>query len=179
MALDTSQLSQASAIATVGQILRATQTVSGSVPLHLKNHNPKQPSDRLRNLIVVDDLLAGDFLSPQAPAIVLPAKQGYTTQLSDRHTPPGFPNPGQTESTLLQLFIRGNPFRGSAGLTQASQGLLNRLIRAKDLQAVIIYGSPYVLKQFLPMLPTEIPCIFTYGQMPLAQAFALEKLFDS
>lgn len=179
MALDTSQLSQASATATVGQILRATQIVSGSVPLHLKNHNPKQPSHRLRNLIVVDDLLAGDFLSPQAPAIVLPAKQGYITQLSDCHTSPAEPNPGQTQSTLLQLFIRGNPFRGSAGLTQASQDLLNRLIRAKDLQAVIIYGSPYVLKQFLPMLPPGIPCIFTYGQMPLAQAFALEKLFDS
>ncbi|MBV8884651.1 MAG: beta-glucosidase [Chroococcidiopsidaceae cyanobacterium CP_BM_RX_35] len=176
----TSQLSQASATATVAQILQTTQIVRGSVPLPTEtNNNLQQQSSCLRNLIVVDDLLASDFLNLHSPAIVLPAKRGYTTQLSDRHTPPDEPNPGQTKSTLLQLFIRGNPFRGSAGLTQTSQELLSQLLQAKDLQALVVYGTPYVLEQFLPVLPPELPCIFTYGQMPAAQASALEKLFGS
>ncbi|MBV9390088.1 MAG: beta-glucosidase [Chroococcidiopsidaceae cyanobacterium CP_BM_ER_R8_30] len=175
----TSQLSPPSTTAKVAQILQTTQIVRGSVPLSTAtNDKLKRQSGRSRNLIVVDNLLATDFLDPHSPAIVLPAKQGYITQLSDCHTPPAEPNPGLAQSTLLQLFIRGNPFRGSAGLTHGSQNLLNRLLRANDLQAVIIYGSPYVLEQFLPVLPPELPCIFTYGQMPLAQTCALRKLFD-
>jgi len=175
--LITSRLSQPTATATVAEILRATQLVYGSVPL------PSEQPDNaigvfspLRNLILVDNLLACDFLSPQTPAIALPAQQGYTTQLSDCHTLPYDPNPAKTYSTLLQLFIRGNPFRGSADLTQVSGDLLKRLLLSKDLQALIIYGSPYVLEH-LPILPPEMPCIFSYGQMPAAQAIALDILF--
>ena len=179
MAADTglvaSRLSQPTATATVAQILRATQLVQGVLPLEPPDNAIKVPS--LRNLIVVDNLLTCDFLSLQAPAIALPTQQGYTTQLSDCHTLPDDPNPAKTYSTLLQLFIRGNPFRGSAGLTQVSSDLLKKLLLSRDLQALIIYGSPYVLEQFLPVLPPEMPCIFSYGQMPAAQTIALGSLF--
>ena len=39
---------------------------------------------------------------------------------------------------------------------------------------MIVYGSPYVLQQL--SLPNDIPWVFTYGQMPMAQALALETL---
>jgi beta-glucosidase len=43
---------------------------------------------------------------------------------------------------------------------------------------LLIYGSPYLLEQFLPKLPKALPYVFTYGQMPAAQAIALDALFD-
>ena len=170
----TSRLAQPDARATVANILRH-QRVYGSVPLRLeKSYCDSRP---LCNLIVVDNLLTCDFLSQHTPAIALPTKLGYTTQFSDCHTPPFDPTLSNTYLTLLQLFIRGNPFRGSAGVTQTAQDWLKRLLQSENLQALIIYGSPYVLEQFLPMLPPELPCIFSYGQMPDAQAIALETLF--
>jgi len=67
--------------------------VHGSVPLRSTKPDdiefrvsPK--SSPLRNLILVDNLLACDFLDQQSPAIALPTQLGYTTQLSDCHTLP-------------------------------------------------------------------------------------------
>ncbi|MEM9977589.1 MAG: hypothetical protein AAF808_08145 [Cyanobacteria bacterium P01_D01_bin.2] len=38
----------------------------------------------------------------------------------------------------------------------------------------MVYGSPYALEQLA--LPAAMPWVFTYGQMPMAQALALESL---
>jgi beta-glucosidase len=78
---------------------------------------------------------------------------------------------------ILQIFIRGNPFRGSAGLTTQNKETYLKLIQNQSLQAVIIYGSPYVAQWFKSELPRDIPFIFSYGQNDLAQAMACEKLF--
>lgn len=130
-----------------------------------------------RNLIVVDSWLDCDFLHRQAPAIVLSQKRGYQLQLVDRHTPsPDWDS--NAMPTLLQLFIRGNPFRGSAGANQMAQSWFQRLLEVGKLQALVIYGSPYILEQFRPQLPADLPWVFTYGQMPTAQAIALDALFQ-
>lgn len=163
-------LAQADAINTVEQILQETELVYGSVPLQLAASATKST---FCNLIVVDDLLACNFLGQHTPAITLPTQLGYTTKLIDLHTLTGA-TPEQP--TLLQLFIRGNPFRGSAGMTQVAQNWFKKLLQSGNLQALVVYGSPYVLDQFLP-LPPEIPCVFAYGQMPSAQGIALDKLF--
>jgi len=169
-----SRLAQPSALSTAADILRQTQLVHGPVPLRAEKPDESNP---LRNLIVVDNLLARDFLGQHTPAITFPTQMGYTTVLSDCHTPPYDPTLAETCPTLLQLFIRGNPFRGSAGLTQGAQDWFQRLSQSGNLQALIIYGSPYVLEQFLPVLPPDIPCVFSYGQMPAAQKIALLTLF--
>jgi len=82
--------------------------VHGSVPLRSTKPDdiefrvsPK--SSPLRNLILVDNLLACDFLDQQSPAIALPTQLGYTTQLSDCHTLPSHPTAAETLPTLLQL----------------------------------------------------------------------------
>jgi len=162
-------LAQPAAFATVDKILQASQVVHGAVAL-----SPDKPSPR-RNLIVVDELLGCDFLHRKAPAIALPAMHGYTARLCDRHTPVVF-DADDDCPTLLQLFIRGNPFRGSAGITQVGQVWVKTLLASGNLQALAVYGSPYVLEHLLPMLPS-IPCVFSYGQMPAAQTVSISTIF--
>ena len=166
----TQQLAQPQAFTVVKQILSASQVVRGVVPLQLASPKPSS----LRNLIVVDDLLKSDFLNQHAPAIAVPTLLGYTTILCDFHTPIASTS-DTNQPTLLQLFIRGNPFRGSAGLTQVGQALIKKLLTSGNLQALVIYGSPYVLDQLLP-IPPAVPCVFSFGQMPAAQEIAMSTL---
>ncbi|MBD2034572.1 beta-glucosidase [Leptolyngbya sp. FACHB-321] len=170
-----SLLAQPQAQATVTNILQDSMRVH--CPADSRLDRPRWSHDR-RNLIVVDDALACKVLGQQAPAIALPESLGYERQVIDRHTP-AIALDADTkiwQPTLLQLFIRGNPFRGSAGLTQTATDWFHFLVESEQLLALVIYGSPYVLDQFLPKLAPEIPYVFTYGQMPQAQAIALELL---
>lgn len=175
--LDLTQLAQPAALNTVANILLDSQQIGGTLPLRLKPHDGV---GKLRNLIVVDDVLAADFLGRNTPAVTLPRQLGYELQFVDRNTPRQEEETRHHASkpTLLQVFIRGNPFRGSAGLTPAATEWFKRLLKTGDLQAMVIYGSPYVLQQFLPNLPFNTPFVFSYGQMPQAQAIALDVLFS-
>lgn len=130
----------------------------------------------LRNLILVDDALNCAFLNRQAPAITLPAELGYTLQVVDSYTPEIDWQKSGRASTLLQLFIRGNPFRSSAQLTHLAERWLQFLLQTEQLQAVLVYGSPYVMQQLCPQLPADVPFVFSYGQMPAAQAVAFQAL---
>ena len=132
-----------------------------------------------RNVIIVDELIDCDVLNRRAPAITIPQQHGYKTlYLIDNHCP-AQPDSFATnpEPTLLQLFIRGNPFRGSAGLSQMAQDWVDMLLKSGQLKGLMIYGSPYSLETFLPLLPPEIPYGFSYGQMPMAQAISLNARF--
>ena len=172
------QLAQPIALDTAARILQDSQQAGGSLPLLLDPTD--HPTRQLHNLIVVDDALACDFLGRNAPAVTVPRQLGYQLQLVDRHTPKTPENAAHslaTRLTLLQLFIRGNPFRGSAGLSPVAEAWFKKLLINNSLQALIIYGSPYVLEQFLPDLPAGTPYVFSYGQMPQAQAIALDVLF--
>ena len=175
--IDLSLLANPEARATAGDILRDSLKFGGSLPLVAKKPSENQ---FLRNLIVVDDVLGCEFLGKHTPAIVLPEQFGYELQLIDDRTGAIAHNAAGAENfspTLLQIFIRGNCFRGSAGLTEAAQNWFKKLLRTGELQAVVIYGSPYVLEQFLPHLPPTIPYVFCFGQMPVAQSLVLELLF--
>jgi beta-glucosidase len=178
-------LARPEAFAVVDSILQASQVLHGVVPLSPDKSTPGQnliaaplspdKSTPGQNLIVVDELLGCDFLHRKAPAIALPAMHGYTTRLCDLHTPVVF-DADDGCPTLLQLFIRGNPFRGSAGITQIGEAWVKKLLAAGNLQALAVYGSPYILKQLLPMLPS-VPYVFSYGQMPSAQGVSMSALF--
>jgi len=169
-------LAQPTAMQTVTQILRDSQQVGGSLPLRSK---PLANSSQGRNLIIVDDILTCDVLGRNAPAVTIPQQFGYQLQWVDRHTP-GISREENDRliPTLLQLFIRGNPFRNTAGLTAVAMNWLQQLLKNQILEALVIYGSPYILEQFLPHLPAQTPYVYSYGQMPEAQAIALKVLFD-
>ncbi|MEG4459038.1 glycoside hydrolase family 3 N-terminal domain-containing protein [Microcoleus sp. N9_A1] len=174
--IDLSLLANPEARATAADILRDSLKFGGNLPLQVA----KPPENQLlRNLIVVDDVLGCEFLGNHTPAIALPEQFGYELQLIDDRTGAIADNTGAEHfsPTLLQIFIRGNCFRGSAGLTEAAQDWFKKLLKTGELQAVLIYGSPYVLEQFLPHLPPSIPYVFCYGQMPAAQSLVLEVLF--
>jgi beta-glucosidase len=169
-------LAQPTAFTAVSEMLQQSQRTGGALPL-----SPEPiPARRQRNLIIVDDVLSCDVLGRHAPAVTFPRQFGYTLQLIDRYTPPiDDDSVRESESlpTLLQLFIRGNPFRGSAGLSAFAENWFKKLLKTGNLQALILYGSPYSLEQFLPKLPNNVPYVYSYGQMHQAQAIALETLF--
>jgi beta-glucosidase len=152
--------------ATVADIIRDSLQSGGNLPLI---------PQKGRNLVVVDDLLNCDFLDRQTPAITIPQTLGYELQLVDQRML-GYIS-DQDQPVLLQVFIRGNPFRGQAGLTAIAQETFTHLIETKTLQGLILYGSPYILDWFKQQLPQDFPWIFSYGQMPIAQAIACQSLF--
>lgn len=159
-------LAQLDCFATVEAILKETTITGGGLPLEL--------SQSINNIIIVDDLLNCDFLDRQTPAVTMPEACGCQTKLFDQR------NLGLVKENaspcLLQLFIRGNPFRGTAGLNAQAQQVYSYLFGNNLVQGLIIYGSPYVLDWFRPFFSSDFPWVFSYGQMPQAQRIACEYL---
>ncbi|MFN5192822.1 MAG: glycosyl hydrolase family 3, partial [Cyanobacteriota bacterium] len=77
---------------------------------------------------------------------------------------------------LLQLFIRGNPFRGSAGAQEPWQAAVLQLLAADRLAGLAVYGSPYLWDSLRPLLPDGLAAGWSPGQMPLAQRELLTAL---
>ena len=127
------------------------------------------------NLILVDNLLQADFLDINTSALTIPQSWGYRPQWIDSQTPV-IKEISNLQPTLLQLFIQAVPFQSTSGLVRLAQRWLGALLEAKQLQALVLYGSPYVWEQLVPLLPAEIPAVFSYAQIPMAQSIALEKL---
>ena len=163
-------LANPNAIATVDEILRESMRSGGSLPIKPLNE------EKGRNLIVVDDLLNCDFLDRHTQAVTIPKQLGYDIQLLDQNSLAVVA--GDTRKTLLQVFIRANPFRGAAGLTPKTRQFYRELLASGLVEGLIIYGSPYVLEWFCSQIPSELPWVFSYGQIDRAQAIALEVLFD-
>jgi len=173
------QLAQPQTQHLAADLLQASMRVHLPVLSRLQDLTTAAPR---RTLIVLDNALEleREFLNRTAPAIALPKQRGFRVEIVDGHTPSGLALPEQSPiPTLLQLFVRGNPFRGSAGLSQLATEWLQHLLKTEQLAGLVVYGSPYILEQFLPQLPTEVPYIFTYGQMAQAQAIALQTLLPA
>jgi beta-glucosidase len=162
------QVAQPVALELASAILCDSQHVQGQL----------QPTtEACRNLIIVDSLLDCDFLHRKAPAIVYPQEFGYQLCWLDAHSSsPSMDSPQEQSPTLLQLFIRGNPFRGSAASTRQAQDWFEWLLSQGKLAGLVIYGSPYIAQQFQAQLPSQIPFGFSYGQMPQAQGILLTAL---
>lgn len=151
-----------------------------SDPVSVKNipaKNRVAKNVTVTNLIVVDNLLQANFLGLHTPAVRMPQAWGCRLQWVDSQTP-FIEKISDLQPTMLQLFIQANPFQSTTGLIETAQRWLESLLEAGQLKALILYGSPYVWQQLFPLLSDEIPAVFTYGQIPLAQAIALEKLLD-
>jgi beta-glucosidase len=166
----TSQLATSKAIATCQSILQDSLQTGGNLPFK------PQTNANSRNLIVVDDILNSSYLDIHTPAITIPQQFNYQRQIVDRNTLDCILS--DSRATLLQVFIRGNPFRGTAGLTTKAQNIYQQLIEKGQAEGLIIYGSPYVLKWFISLIPADLPWVFTYGQMPQAQAIAVTTLLN-
>jgi beta-glucosidase len=124
--------------------------------------------------IVVDNLIDAPYLAMHSPAIVLPRAQGYTPRWLDLQTP----LPQASGPVLLQLFIRGNPFRNSAGMLDLAKAIVTQLLAQDQLAALVLYGSPYIWDELQTLIPDSIPSRFCYGQMPQAQQLVLTELLS-
>jgi beta-glucosidase len=142
-------------------------------------------------LVRVDDSLACPFLPPTAPALALPLAAGFRPWVLDRHSPlrdPGdqgsdaLPLPTCTRAgwsegpVLLQLFVRGNPFRGSAAGSEPWADWIAELLREQRLAGLVVYGTPYLWQSLRERLPADLPAAWSPGQMPRAQELALARL---
>ncbi|MEB3260986.1 MAG: glycoside hydrolase family 3 N-terminal domain-containing protein [Cyanobacteriota bacterium] len=128
-------------------------------------------------LLRIDALLACPFLSPAAPALTLPAAAGFSTRVLDRQSPPPWTSDGADAGPLLlQVFVRGNPFRGSAGEDEPWADWISTLVRQQRLAGLVVYGSPYLWDHLRARLPAEVPAVWSPGQLPAAQALALARI---
>ena len=139
------------------------------------------------NLIRLDSALAAGaaVLPATAPALARPAARGWRTVLLESRSPSPWSREAEAPlalerlgagPVLLQLFVRGNPFRGSAGSAEPWAAALQQLVAAGQLAGLVVYGSPYLWEELRPLLPDGIPGVYSPGQMPLAQAEALNQL---
>ena len=129
------------------------------------------------SLIRVDGLLGCPFLSATAPALTLPQAAGFRPHLIDGQGPADADRvPPGDAPVLLQLFIRGNPFRGSAGNAEPWVALLERLGRQGRLAGLAVYGTPYLWQSLRDQIPADLPAAWSPGQMPGAQTLVLTSL---
>ncbi len=163
------ELSTPIAEKTTTEILEASLQTHGELPIS----PPETPGC---NLVIVDDLLDCDHLHENSSAIAIPEKLGYELQLLGQAQM--FPqSPEKFPLTLVQIFTRGNPFRGESGLNEVTKALLEALLNQGCVQAVVVYGSPYVGIWLEKTLPESVPWLFSYGQMEKSSAIALKTLF--
>ena len=160
--------------ALAAEILQASQQVSHA-PSKSLGQVISAPLIPGQNLVLVDDVLHCPFLGRTAPAVTLPAQQGYPLKLVDSQSA-DVRLLDTAVTTLVQLFIRGNPFCSGQELSALALEYIQAL--GENVQAVVIYGSPYVWQQIQAILPAQTPCVFTYGQMKEAQAIALQPLLN-
>ncbi|TVQ07761.1 MAG: beta-glucosidase [Leptolyngbya sp. DLM2.Bin27] len=163
-----SDLAQPATRRLAAEMLTASMTVQGQVP----PCTAQAPGD---NLVLVDDAVGCRFLDRTAAAIVWPQGHHYQLKLLDPQGCVQWPQGAALRPSLVQVFVRGNPFRGSAGLIDLAITWLDALREAKLLRGVVIYGSPYALEQLRAHFGAA-PYGFTYGQMPLAQGQILSAL---
>jgi beta-glucosidase len=164
-------IAQPEARAIAAAIARESLQCGGKLPLAPAS-GPEQPL----NLILVDNLLNCDFLNTAAAAVAIPQRLGYKLQPIEQQW---FRGESLPKGTLVQVFSRGNPFRGSVGLLPSVQEAFKNSLRIGTIGGLAIYGNPYVLEWFRPHLPLDLPWVFSYGQMPLAQELVSQVLFES
>jgi beta-glucosidase len=138
--------------------------------LNIDRHNPPL------NLLIVDDQLGcSKYLNLQSPAITMFAALGCEHLLVDWRSLAHL-EVANLPNLIVQIFSRGNPYRGSAGIGDRTEALIQRLVTEDKLAAVLVYGSPYNLDAILPKLPPSIPWAFSYSQQPIAQEILINML---
>jgi beta-glucosidase len=158
------------------ELLELSLELSGNGPL------PQGPGV---NLIRLDSQLNSPQLPARAPALLRPSAAGFQSRLIDGLSPSPWSGDPQAPlalerlgegPVLLQLFVRGNPFRGSAGGEEPWPAVVQQLLAAQRLAGLAVYGSPYLWQALRPLLPPPLPAAYSPGQMPEAQAVLLQRL---
>ena len=149
---------------------------------------PWIPSGGGVNLVRCDNALSAPFLPLTAPALVIPQAAGLATCLIEARSPSPWSGDPQAPlaldrlpegPVLLQLFVRGNPFRGSAGAGEPWAEVIRQLQAAHRLAGVVVYGSPYLWQSLQAALHAGVSAAYSPGQMPLAQQEVLDAIITT
>lgn len=136
-------------------------------------------------LIRLESCLQAPQAVPQLPALDVPAACGYRPVLLEPRSPSPWSNVADAPlnlaalgqgPVLLQLFVRGNPFRGSSAASEPWAQAVVQLQQLGRLAGLVVYGSPYLWQSLQAVLDPGIPAAYSPGQMPQAQTLALQSL---
>jgi len=160
------------------------ELVSNSLQLHSAGGVPTNSGI---NLIRIDGVWPCPALNGPAPALQLPQQRGYQPLLIH----PQALSPWQDIAeeplalerlgdgpVLLQLFLRGNPFRGDRDRQEPWPAAVRQLQRHQRLAGLVVYGSPYLWDELKAELNPGIPAAYSPGQMPEAQQQLLQALLQ-
>ena len=138
------------------------------------------------NLVRVDSVVPNcSALNAEAPALALPSAQGFhPVVIHGQGVSPWQSTPNEPLAldrigegiVLLQLVLRGNPFRGSRDSHEPWVAAIHQLLAFNRLAGVIVYGSPYLWDNLQPLLPDDLPAAYSPGQMQDAQRQVLSRL---
>ncbi|MEO1069957.1 MAG: glycoside hydrolase family 3 N-terminal domain-containing protein, partial [Cyanobacteria bacterium J06638_6] len=154
------------------QLVTAILTASMAVGGQIRPCTADAPGD---NIVLVDDVTDCRFLGRTAPALDEPQRLHYQLKVIDTRGCRHWPHPDDLRPSLVQIFVRGNPFRGAGPLMELATTWVQALQAAGLLRGVVVYGSPYAFEQ-LPLDRGILAHGFTYGQMPVAQSLVLQTL---
>ena len=139
------------------------------------------------NLIRVDAAWPCPALNAPAPAMRLPQLHGFRSVVihgqgvspwqDDTEAPLALERLGDGP-VLLQLFLRGNPFRGERDRQEPWRAAVQQLQQLDRLAGLIVYGSPYLWEELRSVLAPSIAAAFSPGQMPEAQRQLLSSLLQ-
>ena len=170
--LDIRALAQPATRQLATDILTASMRVQGQIA----PCTAAQPGD---NIVIVDDGVDCRFLDRTAAALTWPQQHHYQLKLVDTQGSKHWPQEESLRHSLVQVFVRGNPFRGAAPLMDLATAWLDALQSAQLLRGVVIYGSPYAVDQLRFLRLGQVPYGFTYGQMLQAQNLILPILLPA
>ena len=140
------------------------------------------------NLIRVDGVWPCPALSGHAPALTQPQRLGLQPLLVHPHAlSPWQPDPEAPLAlehigegpVLLQLFLRGNPFRGQRDQQEPWRAAVQQLQRHHRLAGLVVYGCPYLWDELNAVLDRTIPAAYSPGQMPEAQGQVMTALLSA
>ena len=141
------------------------------------------------NLVRVDALVpSAAALSGWSPALRIPEAHGFRSLLlhgeglspwSDQPKTPLAMDRLGDGAVLLQLFLRGNPFRAGRAAQEPWAAAIQQLIALNRLAGGVVYGSPYLWDNLQPLLPSNCPAAYSAGQMQEAQRQVLNALFPT
>ena len=162
------------------ELVSATLERQGGTPI-------EPPAGGGVTLIRVDGVLACPFLRPDAPAIGWPTSCGFRPiichdlGISPWHEPPQGDNPLDLDRlgdgpVLLQLFLRGNPFRAGRDRDEPWPAAIRQLLQLNRLVGMAVYGCPYRWESLRVLLPDTIPAAYSPGQMADAQQMLMGLL---
>jgi beta-glucosidase len=137
------------------------------------------------NVIRLESGLQAPQAVPQLPAQDLPAAQRFRPVLLEPRSPSPWSAAPEAPlnlaalgegPVLLQLFVRGNPFRGSSAASEPWAQAIVQLQGLGRLAGLVVYGSPYLWQSLQAVLDPRIAAAYSPGQMPQAQILALHSL---